>query len=102
MEKYTIWIQIIIGALAFSGVLGYQIFTFRRQNQQLDQKVPKELCEDRHASHNKEFEELKDSVGDVIEALQGKTGKTGLVADIRFIKDTVKKVRHFQENGGDE
>ncbi len=96
-----LWLEITIGALTVGGVLSYQMFTFRRQNQQIDQKVPLELCKEQHKAHNKEMDNLKSSVEDITEALQGKTGGTGLVSAVQAIAITVGEIRTHQKNGGD-
>ena len=96
-----IWLEIVLGVLTIGGVLSYQMFTFKRQNQQIDRKVSRKFCESQHVSHDKEFADLKGAVGDITDALQGKTGETGLVSAVQAIAITVGEIRTHQQNGGD-
>ncbi len=96
-----LWLELVVGVVTVGGMLSYQMFTFKRQNQQIDRKVPLELCKEQHKAHNKEMDNLKSSVGDITDALQGKTGGTGLVSAVQAIAITVGEIRTHQQNGGD-
>ncbi len=97
-----VWLEIVIGVLTVGGVLSYQMFTFKRHNQLIDRKVPLELCKEQHKTYNKEMDNLKSSVEDITDALQGKTGETGLVSAVQAIAITVGEIRLHQKNGGDQ
>lgn len=91
---------IITGVVALAGSGGGLAMILRRHQQELDDKVPFTLHEEMCGKLKEEVGGVKEQVGEVMTALQGETGETGLVADIAIMARTIGEIREHQKNGG--
>lgn len=91
---------IIAGCVATLSSGGYVRYLFGKQQDQLDAKVPFELHDQMCGQLKEKFDVVQKEVGDMKDALQGKTGETGLVSAVEAMAVTVEAIREHQKNGG--
>ncbi len=85
-----------IGAALTTG--GFIRFLFKRQQKQIDDKVSVAVWKNQNKTVQKEYNALSSTLSEVVDALQGKTGETGLVSAVEAIATTVAEIRTHQTN----